>query len=180
MNPELFTVIAVALRDATNGVNALRTALDPTLPAVTIVTAMEEAWAARNPLPEEKLAAGPVIIVRQADDYIVGASAQSSNIIADIPVLIGAAMQQSETHTGLYVVAQLLRTALRSIVLKFGASAAPSRLELNDVIIDKPDVVNWPLLQPSGETNVLLAAAIVPFPVYDPWAAGAYVAPPAP
>lgn len=177
MNPELFAFCADALRDPTTGLNALAASLPvaidaPEIPTCEIVTAMEEGWAGRVPIPEEVLADGPLCIIRQADEFTVGASPEEAPF-AEEPVLVFVAMRSIDSQVGLYVVKQLLRTALRSLVSPFLLVREVTRQQVD---ISKPTRILHPLLTPASSDTVLAAAAVVLFPVYDPWSAGAYVA----
>lgn len=181
---ELFGFAGDALRDDATGINALLELLPvaddaPELPDCEVLTALDESWVGRVPLPDDCFdSATPLVLVRQADEFTVGGTAEDFQPAPEVPVLILVGIKMDDTKTALYVVNQVLRTALRSLVLPFlSTPGADASVERHQVEISKPTRVLYPLTPASAGSAFVAAAAVVQFPMYDPWSIGAHVTP---
>ena len=166
------------LDDVATGVNAVRSATpresgeDPP-PAVTIVDERTTAWVARATVPAEVITVnGPHLMVRINGDITYGAHAAEGNPPV-VTVALTALVREDASHTGAQAAQQIVRNAVHACVAPFNVVASPTKVTRNGVAIYRPTSVS--LLDLSEEqipAPLLAAAALIAYPVGDPWSLG--------
>lgn len=184
MNYEACELIAKHLQDGAMGVDALRLsvpmdALDAPIEAITVKHEFEVAYLPGGRLPEGIYDAGPLVLVRSADDAGEFSAPGSPEVLSD-PTRCGIAIavffprrQARDLHTENRCASALLRVVRRSIGMFFEDVDITER-NLRGVqltaLLDPIRIVRQVAL--IGETDLLAGAVLLNMKVIDRWAEG--------
>lgn len=184
--PDTIRWVAGQLAHASQGIDAISGSCpkgldDAALLGVVLANSIDDAWAARGFASREmietlaKLTPAPKfsVAVVNAEGFAAGATAATQPPALHVPIGILVEGFLKDTAEANRQAWQLLRCALRSLNLPFNQPGAAPSVFRNGVEIGKPDTVHYPTLERDRSDLIVLAAAIVVFPVYDSWALGA-------
>lgn len=165
--------VAAWLTDATNGVNALRTAVpadvgDAAPAAVTVVEASSSAWVARGLIDRAKVGAGPLLLVQPGHDgeaTLVDGEIQRQFAL---DVVVRFAVRKSDFSLGLVQAWGTLRAAARSIMAQGSGMAGTATR--NTTTIGPVIGLRYVSLLDELTDDFVVDALVVTLNVADAWA----------
>lgn len=166
------------LRDPQTGINRVRLQMplapnESTPPEVSIADQNREAWVARFDLPEEVLKRGPVLMVRQANEYESQYLADDRPRPATLDLAVMVAMVEDNSADGLRHIMNLLRCAHRVLALPLQSIPDTGEPVLTYGPVEiAPGEGGTTWLPPAGPANQVIGGFVIPFRVYDPWTLG--------
>jgi hypothetical protein len=175
--------VADWLADATHGVNAILGAVPQdsgaeVIPAVTIRDETRTAWVARAIVPREKVAGGPLLLVRMGvEGTEIPLNTQAGFPRTTIPVDVWYVTALADTDLVVTYAVQTLRAAGRVLAARYtGTMGALTR---NGTDLEAPQQGRIELvMEPLAGDDLVVARLTFAIPAVDPWGLAAIPLPP--